>query len=146
MSQQELFLLTVYLCMCLCSLVHSGPDRGSPHSGTELFFATRTGTRLGIETHLFRAETTKDLSVWTRHIVNGCHSSAEMIKEVTTSESGYITRILKYLYNGDYNVQRQEPTESMKSWTEWSEQHRSLCSVFGCFQRSVQACCSQAYP
>ncbi|XP_029307435.1 LOW QUALITY PROTEIN: beta-1-syntrophin [Cottoperca gobio] len=66
-------------------LVHSGPDRGSPHSGTELFFATRTGTRLGIETHLFRVETTKDLSLWTRHIVNGCHGSAEMIKEVTTS-------------------------------------------------------------
>ncbi|CAG6015824.1 unnamed protein product [Menidia menidia] len=66
-------------------LVHSGPDRGSPCSGTELFFATRTGTRLGIETHLFRAETTKDLSLWTRHIVSGCHASAEMIKEVTTS-------------------------------------------------------------
>lgn len=66
-------------------LVHSGPDRGSPHSGTELYFATRTGTRLGIETHLFRAETTKDLSSWTRHIVNGCHASAEMIKEVSTS-------------------------------------------------------------
>nr|XP_020464068.1 beta-1-syntrophin [Monopterus albus] len=66
-------------------LVHSGPDRGSPHSGTELFFATRTGTRLGIETHLFRTETTKDLSLWTRQIVNGCHASAEMIKEVTTS-------------------------------------------------------------
>lgn len=66
-------------------LVQSGPDRGSPHSGTELYFATRTGTRLGIETHLFRAETTKDLSLWTRHIVNGCHSSAEMIKEVSTS-------------------------------------------------------------
>uniref|UniRef100_A0A3Q3W4N3 Uncharacterized protein n=1 Tax=Mola mola TaxID=94237 RepID=A0A3Q3W4N3_MOLML len=66
-------------------LVHSGPDRGSPHSGTELFFATRTGTRLGIEAHLFRTETTKDLSLWTRHIVNGCHSSAEMIREVTTS-------------------------------------------------------------
>ncbi|XP_068425644.1 beta-1-syntrophin isoform X2 [Clinocottus analis] len=65
-------------------LVHSGPDRGSPHSGTELFFATRTGTRLGIETHLFRTETTKDLSLWTRHIVNGCNASAEMIKEVTT--------------------------------------------------------------
>ncbi|MED6251710.1 Beta-1-syntrophin [Ataeniobius toweri] len=70
-------------------LVHSGPDRGSPCSGTELFFATRTGTRLGIETHLFRAETTKDLSLWTRHIVNGCHTSAEMIKEVTTSEFHY---------------------------------------------------------
>lgn len=78
--------MTIYVCMGLFSLVHSGPDRSSPHSGTELFFATRTGTRLGIETHLFRAETTKDLSTWTRHIVNGCHASAEMIKEVTTSE------------------------------------------------------------
>ncbi|KAJ0066141.1 hypothetical protein NL108_001368, partial [Boleophthalmus pectinirostris] len=66
-------------------LVQSGPDLGSPHSGTELYFATRTGTRLGIETHLFRAETTKDLSLWTRHIVTGCHTSAEMIKEVSTS-------------------------------------------------------------
>ncbi|XP_056141742.1 beta-1-syntrophin [Lampris incognitus] len=66
-------------------LVHSGPDRGFPHSSTELSFATRTGTRLGIEAHLFRVETTKDLSLWTRHIVNGCHAAAEMIKEVTTS-------------------------------------------------------------
>ncbi|XP_077382623.1 beta-1-syntrophin [Festucalex cinctus] len=66
-------------------LVHSGPDMGSPYSGTELFFATRTGTRLGIETHLFRAETSKDLSLWTRQIVTGCHASAEMIKEVSTS-------------------------------------------------------------
>ncbi|KAL6489607.1 hypothetical protein MHYP_G00033480, partial [Metynnis hypsauchen] len=66
-------------------LVHSGPDRGSPQPGGELSFATRTGTRLGIETHVFRAETCKDLSLWTRHIVTGCHASAEMIKEVMTS-------------------------------------------------------------
>ncbi|KAL4616973.1 beta-1-syntrophin [Arapaima gigas] len=66
-------------------LVHSGPDRGSPQPGRELSFATRTGTRLGIEAHHFRVETSKDLSLWTRHIVTGCHSSAEMIKEVTTS-------------------------------------------------------------
>ncbi|XP_047667346.1 beta-1-syntrophin isoform X2 [Tachysurus fulvidraco] len=66
-------------------LVHSGPDRGSPQPGGELSFATRTGTRLGIETHVFRAETCKDLSMWTRHIVAGCHTAAEMIKEVTTS-------------------------------------------------------------
>ncbi|KPP78680.1 hypothetical protein Z043_101794 [Scleropages formosus] len=66
-------------------LVHSGPDRGSPQPGRELSFATRTGTRLGIEAHHFRVETGKDLSLWTRHIVTGCHSSAEMIKEVTTS-------------------------------------------------------------
>ncbi|XP_016337688.1 beta-1-syntrophin-like [Sinocyclocheilus anshuiensis] len=66
-------------------LVHSGPDKGSPQLGGELCFATRTGTRLGIEGHLFRAETCKDLSLWTRHIVTGCHAAAEMIKEVTTS-------------------------------------------------------------
>ncbi|XP_028841515.1 beta-1-syntrophin [Denticeps clupeoides] len=66
-------------------LVHSGPEKGSPQTSMELTFATRTGTRLGIETHLFRAETCKDLSLWSRQIVNGCHSSAEMIREVTTS-------------------------------------------------------------
>ncbi|RXN28195.1 beta-1-syntrophin [Labeo rohita] len=67
-------------------LVHSGPDKGSPQPGGELCFATRTGTRLGIEAHLFRAETCKDLSLWTRHIVTGCHAAAEMIKEVTTTD------------------------------------------------------------
>lgn len=72
--------------LCLIRLVHSGPDRGSPQPGGELSFATRTGTRLGIETHIFRAETCKDLSLWTRHIVTGCHTAAEMIKEVTTSK------------------------------------------------------------
>ena len=75
--------------MSVCRLVHSGPDRGSPQPGVELSFATRTGTRLGIEAHLFRAETCQDLSLWTRHIVTGCHSSAQMIKEVTTSEYHY---------------------------------------------------------
>lgn len=72
--------------VCALRLVHSGPDRGSPQPGGELSFATRTGTTLGIETHVFRAETCKDLSLWTRHIVTGCHTAAEMIKEVTTSK------------------------------------------------------------
>lgn len=66
-------------------LVHSGPGKGSPQPGVELSFATRTGTRLGIETHLFRTESSKDLAQWTRHVVTGCHSAAEMIKEVSTS-------------------------------------------------------------
>lgn len=76
--------------VCDRRLVHSGPDKGSPQPGGELSFATRTGTRLGIEAHLFRAETCKELSLWTRHIVTGCHTSAEMIKEVTTSEYPFI--------------------------------------------------------
>ncbi|XP_071410013.1 beta-1-syntrophin [Pithys albifrons albifrons] len=66
-------------------LVHSGPGKGSPQSGMDLSFATRTGTRQGIETHLFRTETSRDLSLWTRSVVQGCHNSAELITEITTS-------------------------------------------------------------
>lgn len=96
------------------SLVHSGPDRGSPHSGTELFFATRTGTRLGIEAHLFRVETTKDLSLWTRHIVNGCHASAEMIKEVTTSKRSW-----KITYkSSDLVLYKMWKLDILVAWTE----------------------------
>ncbi|XP_053322329.1 beta-1-syntrophin [Spea bombifrons] len=65
-------------------LVHSGPGKGSSLPGTEFSFATRTGSRQGIETHLFRVETGRDLSLWTRYIVQGCHNSAELIKEITT--------------------------------------------------------------
>uniref|UniRef100_A0A9L0SLM6 Beta-1-syntrophin n=1 Tax=Equus caballus TaxID=9796 RepID=A0A9L0SLM6_HORSE len=66
-------------------LVHSGPGKGSPQAGVDLSFATRTGTRQGIETHLFRAEISRDLSHWTRSIVQGCHNSAELISEITTA-------------------------------------------------------------
>ncbi|XP_073446373.1 beta-1-syntrophin isoform X2 [Dendrobates tinctorius] len=65
-------------------LVHSGPGKSSTLPGTEFSFATRTGSRQGIETHLFRVETSRDLSLWTRHIVQGCHNAAELIKEITT--------------------------------------------------------------
>ncbi|XP_007906131.1 beta-2-syntrophin [Callorhinchus milii] len=64
-------------------LVHSGSARGSPTINSELTFATRTGSRQGIETHIFRVETHRDLSAWTRMLVQGCHSAAELIKEVT---------------------------------------------------------------
>ncbi|XP_013368272.1 PREDICTED: beta-1-syntrophin [Chinchilla lanigera] len=66
-------------------LVHSGPGKGSPQAGMDLSFATRTGTKQGIETHLFRAEVSRDLSQWTRSIVQGCHNAAELIAEVTTA-------------------------------------------------------------
>ncbi|XP_061461800.1 beta-1-syntrophin isoform X2 [Rhineura floridana] len=65
-------------------LVHSGPGKGSPQAGMDLSFATRTGTRQGIESHLFRTETSRDLSLWTRSIVQGCHNAAELSTEITT--------------------------------------------------------------
>ncbi|XP_078400871.1 beta-2-syntrophin [Cetorhinus maximus] len=64
-------------------LVHSGSARGSPAISSELMFATRTGSRQGIEMHVFRVETHRDLSTWTRMLVQGCHSASELIKEVT---------------------------------------------------------------
>ncbi|XP_066481144.1 beta-1-syntrophin [Tiliqua scincoides] len=66
-------------------LVHSGPGKGSPQSGVDLSFATRTGTRQGIESHLFRTETSRDLSLWTRSIVQGCHNAAELSTEIVTT-------------------------------------------------------------
>ncbi|NXY16551.1 SNTB2 protein, partial [Atrichornis clamosus] len=67
-------------------LVHSGTGRRSPALGSELTFATRTGSRQGVEMHVFRVETHRDLSAWTRVLVQGCHAAAELIKEVTVGE------------------------------------------------------------
>ncbi|KAM3870458.1 beta-2-syntrophin [Diretmus argenteus] len=64
-------------------LVHSGSARGSPAQGSDLVFATRTGTGRGIESHVFRVETHWDLSSWTRALVQGGHAAAELIKEVS---------------------------------------------------------------
>ncbi|KAM3842072.1 beta-1-syntrophin [Vipera latastei] len=66
-------------------LVHSGPGKGSPQSGVDLSFATRTGTKQGIESHLFKTETSRDLSLWTRSLVQGCHNATELSVEVTTA-------------------------------------------------------------
>ncbi|XP_075931730.1 beta-2-syntrophin [Anarhichas minor] len=64
-------------------LVHSGSARGSPAQGSDMVFATRTGTGRGIESHIFRVETHWDLSSWTRALVQGAHAAAELIKEVS---------------------------------------------------------------
>ncbi|XP_059757547.1 beta-1-syntrophin [Balaenoptera ricei] len=84
--RKEAWFSPVYTYPLLATrLVHSGPGKGSPQAGVDLSFATRTGTRQGIETHLFRAEISRDLSHWTRSIVQGCHNSAELTTEVTTA-------------------------------------------------------------
>ncbi|CDQ63107.1 unnamed protein product [Oncorhynchus mykiss] len=64
-------------------LVHSGSARSSPAQGADLVFATRTGTGRGIESHVFRVETHWDLSSWTRALVQGGNSAAELIKEIS---------------------------------------------------------------
>ncbi|XP_062315947.1 alpha-1-syntrophin [Osmerus eperlanus] len=66
-------------------LVHSGPGKSSPLLDSELSFGLRTGTKQGVETHVFRVDSAKELSVWTHLLVEGCHNAAELIQEVTTA-------------------------------------------------------------
>ncbi|XP_037535750.1 alpha-1-syntrophin, partial [Nematolebias whitei] len=66
-------------------LVHSGPGKSSPLLDSELSFGLRSGTKQGVETHVFRVDSAKDLSTWTHLLVEGCHSAAELIKEVTAA-------------------------------------------------------------
>ncbi|KAJ3602412.1 hypothetical protein NHX12_030167 [Muraenolepis orangiensis] len=66
-------------------LVHSGPGKTSPLLESELSFGLRTGTKQGVETHVFRVDSTRDLSTWTHLLVEGCHQAAELVQEVTTA-------------------------------------------------------------
>ncbi|XP_056130059.1 alpha-1-syntrophin [Lampris incognitus] len=66
-------------------LVHSGPGKSSPLLDSELSFGLRSGTKQGVETHVFRVDSAKELSAWTHLLVEGCHNAAELIQEVTTA-------------------------------------------------------------
>uniref|UniRef100_A0A2K5R4W4 Syntrophin beta 2 n=1 Tax=Cebus imitator TaxID=2715852 RepID=A0A2K5R4W4_CEBIM len=89
-------------------LVHSGSGCRSPSLGSDLTFATRTGSRQGIEMHLFRVETHRDLSSWTRILVQGCHAAAELIKEVSLGcmLNGQEVRLTIHYENG-FTISRE---------------------------------------
>ncbi|XP_039707833.1 beta-2-syntrophin [Pteropus medius] len=89
-------------------LVHSGSGCRSPSLGSDLTFATRTGSRQGIEMHLFRVETHRDLSTWTRMLVQGCHTAAELIKEVSLgcTLNGQEVRLTIHYENG-FTISRE---------------------------------------
>ncbi|XP_053304806.1 beta-2-syntrophin [Spea bombifrons] len=92
-------------------LVHSGPGHSSPSMGSHLSFGTRTGSTQGIDIHVFRVETQRDLSAWTRALVQGCHASAEITREVTI---GCILRgeevSLSIHYDTGFTVHRGGPS------------------------------------
>uniref|UniRef100_A0A8D0GL19 Beta-2-syntrophin n=1 Tax=Sphenodon punctatus TaxID=8508 RepID=A0A8D0GL19_SPHPU len=90
-------------------LVHSGSGHRSPSIGSDLTFATRTGSRQGIEMHVFRVETHRDLSSWTRILVQGCHAAAELIKEVSLgcTLNGQEMRLSVHYENG-FTISREE--------------------------------------
>lgn len=69
-----------------CRLVHSGRQTASAAGTDVLSFGTRSGTRNGIEMHIFRVETQRDLAHWSRALVQGSHGAASLVKEVTCRE------------------------------------------------------------
>ncbi|XP_015351797.1 beta-2-syntrophin [Marmota marmota marmota] len=89
-------------------LVHSGSGCRSPSLGSDLTFATRTGSRQGIEMHLFKVETHRDLSTWTRILVQGCHAAAELIKEISLgcTLNGQEVRFTVHYENG-FTISRE---------------------------------------
>ncbi|XP_030437165.1 beta-2-syntrophin isoform X2 [Gopherus evgoodei] len=90
-------------------LVHSGSGRRSPSPGSELTFATRTGSRQGIEMHVFRVETHRDLSSWTRMLVQGCHTAAELIKEVSVDSGPALLSETHCFYVAHFLVSQSHP-------------------------------------
>ncbi|XP_045191737.1 beta-1-syntrophin-like isoform X1 [Mercenaria mercenaria] len=68
-------------------LVHSGHQTTSAAGADVLSFGTRSGTRNGVEMHIFRVETQRDLAHWSRALVQGSHGAAALVKEVTCPAS-----------------------------------------------------------
>ena len=81
MNQYKVYTSSEHIVLYLCRLVHSGPT-GNNKMGAELTFSTRTGTRNGVECHLFRVERPKELTTWSHALVNGAHHAAALIKEI----------------------------------------------------------------
>ncbi|NXQ69822.1 SNTB2 protein, partial [Quiscalus mexicanus] len=68
----------------------------------------------GVEMHVFRVETHRDLSAWTRVLVQGCHAAAELIKEVTVGCTlGGQEGQLSIHYEGGFTISRDEPGSSV---------------------------------
>ncbi|GFS21688.1 beta-1-syntrophin-like [Elysia marginata] len=64
-------------------LVHCGKQT-SQLGGTDVMsFGTRSGSRTGVEVHIFRVETQRDLAFWSRALVQGSHGAAVLTRQVS---------------------------------------------------------------
>jgi len=74
------------MCLCNCRLVHSGKQASLAGAGDVLTFGTRSGTRHGVEAHVFRVQTSRDLAAWTHALVQGVNSAVLFVREVNTGK------------------------------------------------------------
>jgi len=70
-----------------CRLVHSGKQPSISGTGDMLTFGTRSGTRHGVEAHVFCVQTSRDLAAWTHALVQGVSSAVLFVREVTTGKT-----------------------------------------------------------
>ncbi|CAG5136230.1 unnamed protein product [Candidula unifasciata] len=66
-------------------LVHCGKQSNQMVGADVLSFGTRSGSRSGVEVHIFRVETQRDLAFWSRALVQGSHGAALITKQVSCS-------------------------------------------------------------
>ncbi|CAB3996586.1 beta-1-syntrophin-like [Paramuricea clavata] len=83
-------------------LVNSTGTSTERLNSPDLTFGTRTGSRKGVEAHLFRAETPRELAHWCRSIIEGAHSAAALIKEINCAVTWHSqeTRLTIHYENG----------------------------------------------
>ena len=72
------------MSVCHCRLVHSGKQPTLSGAGDILTFGTRSGTRHGVEAHVFRVQTSRDLATWTHALVQGVSNAVLFVREVST--------------------------------------------------------------
>eukprot|EP00794_Sanderia_malayensis_P018995 gene18995-20906_t len=109
-------------------LVHSGATSSNAMHGAELTFSTRTGTKNGVEAHLFRVETPKELAHWSRALVEGANSAAALIKEINCAVTvdGNDSRLTLHWENGFTLTNTQSGYEEGNSSMLWHYPYERL--------------------
>ncbi len=89
LSSEQLLAVCLLPCSCAafvaCRLVHTTARSNPVISGLTdvISLTTRTGTKQGIETHVLRVETHRDLATWVKTIVHSTYDACAIIREVT---------------------------------------------------------------
>ncbi|XP_050395806.1 beta-1-syntrophin [Patella vulgata] len=101
-------------------LVHSGKQSNQGHE--VMTFGTRSGTRNGVELHVFRVETQRDLAFWSRALVQGSHGAALITKEIVTAVTwqGKKAKLSVHYEDGFSLVEDSTGENESKIQTYWS--------------------------
>ncbi|KAL5020971.1 hypothetical protein ScPMuIL_000126 [Solemya velum] len=97
-------------------LVHSEKHKNLATGTDVMTFGTRSGTRNGVETHIFRVEAQRDLAYWSRSLVQGSHGAAVLVSEVScpVTWQGHDARLTLH-YDSGFTLTRADNLERPQS-------------------------------